>query len=108
MTSLTQELPLAGIRVIDYSHFLAGPYVGRCLAAIRMPNLPFHFSGCDTTLTQVAPELGGAQRRDRRRPGLLHSQDCGHAGRRRAVRAMRSRAAGCAADTEVSWRASHG
>lgn len=29
-----QELPLAGIRVIDYSHFLAGPYVGRCLAAL--------------------------------------------------------------------------
>ncbi|HUD32548.1 MAG TPA: CaiB/BaiF CoA-transferase family protein [Variovorax sp.] len=27
-------LPLAGIRVIDYSHFLAGPYVGRCLAAL--------------------------------------------------------------------------
>lgn len=33
MTSL-QALPLAGIRVIDYSHFLAGPYVGRCLAAL--------------------------------------------------------------------------
>jgi formyl-CoA transferase len=24
-----QSLPLAGFRVIDYSHFLAGPYVGR-------------------------------------------------------------------------------
>jgi len=32
MTS--QELPLAGIRVIDYSHFLAGPHVSRCLAAL--------------------------------------------------------------------------
>ena len=31
---MTQALPLAGIRVIDYSHFLAGPYVGRCLAAL--------------------------------------------------------------------------
>ena len=31
---MTQELPLAGIRVIDYSHFLAGPHVGRCLAAL--------------------------------------------------------------------------
>jgi len=31
---MSQELPLAGIRVIDYSHFLAGPYVGRCLAAL--------------------------------------------------------------------------
>jgi crotonobetainyl-CoA:carnitine CoA-transferase CaiB-like acyl-CoA transferase len=28
------DLPLAGIRVIDYSHFLAGPHVGRCLAAL--------------------------------------------------------------------------
>jgi len=27
-------VPLKGIRVIDYSHFLAGPYVGRCLAAL--------------------------------------------------------------------------
>lgn len=31
---MTQALPLKGIRVIDYSHFLAGPYVGRCLAAL--------------------------------------------------------------------------
>lgn len=30
----TQQLPLAGIRVIDYSHFLAGPYLSRCLAAL--------------------------------------------------------------------------
>ena len=29
-----QDLPLKGIRVIDYSHFLAGPYVGRCLAGM--------------------------------------------------------------------------
>lgn len=29
-----QQLPLTGIRVVDYSHFLAGPYVGRCLAAL--------------------------------------------------------------------------
>jgi len=28
-----QTRPLHGLRVIDYSHFLAGPYVGRCLAA---------------------------------------------------------------------------
>jgi crotonobetainyl-CoA:carnitine CoA-transferase CaiB-like acyl-CoA transferase len=33
-TAAQQTLPLAGIRVIDYSHFLAGPYVGRCLAAL--------------------------------------------------------------------------
>jgi len=31
---MSQPLPLAGIRVVDYSHFLAGPYVGRCLAAL--------------------------------------------------------------------------
>lgn len=29
-----QELPLKGLRVIDYTHFLAGPYVSRCLAAL--------------------------------------------------------------------------
>jgi crotonobetainyl-CoA:carnitine CoA-transferase CaiB-like acyl-CoA transferase len=29
-----QNLPLAGIRVVDYSHFLAGPYLSRCLAAM--------------------------------------------------------------------------
>jgi crotonobetainyl-CoA:carnitine CoA-transferase CaiB-like acyl-CoA transferase len=32
--STQQALPLAGIRVVDYSHFLAGPYVGRCLGAL--------------------------------------------------------------------------
>jgi crotonobetainyl-CoA:carnitine CoA-transferase CaiB-like acyl-CoA transferase len=31
---MMQARPLKGIRVIDYSHFLAGPYVGRCLAAL--------------------------------------------------------------------------
>ena len=30
-------LPLAGVRVIDYSHFLAGPHLSRCLAAMRRP-----------------------------------------------------------------------
>ena len=29
-----QNLPLAGIRVVDYSHFLAGPYLSRCLAGL--------------------------------------------------------------------------
>ena len=27
-------LPLAGIRVVDYTHFLAGPYLSRCLAGM--------------------------------------------------------------------------
>ena len=29
-----QAPPLRGIRVIDYSHFLAGPFLSRCLAAM--------------------------------------------------------------------------
>jgi formyl-CoA transferase len=28
------------------------------LGKIRLPNLPFRFSACDTSITQVAPELG--------------------------------------------------
>lgn len=31
---MSQPPPLAGSRVVDWSHFLAGPYVGRCLAAL--------------------------------------------------------------------------
>ena len=31
---MSQTLPLDGFRVIDYSHFLAGPYLSRCLAAL--------------------------------------------------------------------------
>jgi crotonobetainyl-CoA:carnitine CoA-transferase CaiB-like acyl-CoA transferase len=31
---MQQQLPLKGMRVIDYTHFLAGPYVSRCLAAL--------------------------------------------------------------------------
>jgi crotonobetainyl-CoA:carnitine CoA-transferase CaiB-like acyl-CoA transferase len=30
----TQPLPLSGIRVIDYTHFLAGPHMSRCLASL--------------------------------------------------------------------------
>src|ERR1700687_3234279 len=30
----TQPLPLAGLRVVDYTHFLAGPYLSRCLAGV--------------------------------------------------------------------------
>lgn len=30
----SQALPLAGIRVVDYTHFLAGPYLSRCLAGL--------------------------------------------------------------------------
>jgi crotonobetainyl-CoA:carnitine CoA-transferase CaiB-like acyl-CoA transferase len=31
---VTQALPLEGIRVVDYSHYLAGPHISRCLAAM--------------------------------------------------------------------------
>jgi crotonobetainyl-CoA:carnitine CoA-transferase CaiB-like acyl-CoA transferase len=31
---MSQPLPLTGIRVIDYSHFLAGPFLSRVLAAL--------------------------------------------------------------------------
>lgn len=31
---MSQPLPLTGFRVIDYTHFLAGPFVGRALAAL--------------------------------------------------------------------------
>ncbi len=34
MTESNQSLPLTGFRVIDYSHFLAGPHLSRCLAAM--------------------------------------------------------------------------
>ena len=34
MSANAQALPLAGIRVVDYTHFLAGPYLSRCLAAM--------------------------------------------------------------------------
>lgn len=34
MNATAQALPLAGIRVVDYTHFLAGPYLSRCLAAM--------------------------------------------------------------------------
>jgi crotonobetainyl-CoA:carnitine CoA-transferase CaiB-like acyl-CoA transferase len=31
---MKQALPLDGIRVVDYSHYLAGPHMSRCLAAM--------------------------------------------------------------------------
>jgi crotonobetainyl-CoA:carnitine CoA-transferase CaiB-like acyl-CoA transferase len=31
---MNQPLPLTGLRVIDYSHFLAGPHMSRCLSAM--------------------------------------------------------------------------
>ncbi len=34
MSKNQQPLPLEGVRVIDYSHFLAGPHMSRCLAVM--------------------------------------------------------------------------
>lgn len=31
---MSAQAPLAGIKVVDYSHFLAGPYLSRCLAGM--------------------------------------------------------------------------
>jgi crotonobetainyl-CoA:carnitine CoA-transferase CaiB-like acyl-CoA transferase len=31
---MSQPRPLQGVRVVDYSHFLAGPFLSRCLAAL--------------------------------------------------------------------------
>src|ERR1700712_4630044 len=31
---MSQPLPLTGVKVIDYSHFLAGPFMSRALAAL--------------------------------------------------------------------------
>jgi len=31
---MSQALPLEGIKVVDYSHYLAGPHMSRCLAAM--------------------------------------------------------------------------
>jgi crotonobetainyl-CoA:carnitine CoA-transferase CaiB-like acyl-CoA transferase len=31
---MSQPLPLEGIQVVDYSHYLAGPHMSRCLAAM--------------------------------------------------------------------------
>ena len=31
---MAQNLPLNGVKVVDYSHFLAGPFLSRALAAL--------------------------------------------------------------------------
>ena len=60
------DVPCAKVQRID--EVLADPQIQArgmvieqdhpALGKIRLPNLPFHFSGCDTTVTQVAPDLG--------------------------------------------------
>lgn len=54
-----QALPLAGFRVIDYSHFLAGPYVGRCLAALGAEVIKVERPGTGDAGRQHAWFVGG-------------------------------------------------
>lgn len=60
------DVPCAKVQRID--EVLADPQIVArgmvieqdhpALGKIRMPNLPFHFSDCDTTPTRLAPDLG--------------------------------------------------
>ncbi|HEX2519623.1 MAG TPA: CoA transferase, partial [Castellaniella sp.] len=59
-----QDSPLKGIRVVDYSHFLAGPYVGRCLAAM----------GAEV----IKVERPGAGDAGRRHAAILDDQQSGY------------------------------
>lgn len=58
---MSQALPLAGLRVIDYSHFLAGPYVGRCLAALGAEVIKVERPGCGDAGRQHAHILDEQQ-----------------------------------------------
>jgi crotonobetainyl-CoA:carnitine CoA-transferase CaiB-like acyl-CoA transferase len=58
---MTQALPLTGIRVVDYSHFLAGPYVGRCLAALGAEVIKVERPGSGDAGRQHAWILDGQQ-----------------------------------------------
>lgn len=53
-----QALPLHGVRVIDYSHFLAGPYVGRCLAALGADVIKVERPGSGDAGRQHAWQIG--------------------------------------------------
>jgi crotonobetainyl-CoA:carnitine CoA-transferase CaiB-like acyl-CoA transferase len=58
---LMQARPLEGIRVIDYSHFLAGPYVGRCLAAMGAEVIKVERPGSGDAARQHATVLDDQQ-----------------------------------------------
>ena len=45
------------------------------LGKVRLPNLPFRFSDCDTSPTSVAPAHGPAQPRHRSQPWLFERRD---------------------------------
>ena len=56
-----QDRPLDGIRVVDYSHFLAGPYVGRCLSALGADVIKVERPGTGDPGRQHATVLDGQQ-----------------------------------------------
>ncbi len=56
-----QDRPLEGIRVVDYSHFLAGPYVGRCLVALGADVIKVERPGSGDPARQHATVLPGGQ-----------------------------------------------
>lgn len=58
---MSQPRPLEGLRVIDYSHFLAGPYVGRCLAALGAEVIKVERPGSGDAGRQHAHVLDGQQ-----------------------------------------------
>lgn len=58
---MSMARPLEGIRVVDYSHFLAGPYVGRCLAALGAEVIKVERPGSGDAGRQHATVLDGQQ-----------------------------------------------
>ena len=61
MATASQPRPLEGIRVVDYSHFLAGPYVGRCLVALGADVIKVERPGSGDPARQHATVLPGGQ-----------------------------------------------
>jgi crotonobetainyl-CoA:carnitine CoA-transferase CaiB-like acyl-CoA transferase len=56
---MSQNLPLEGIRVIDYSHFLAGPHLSRSLAALGAEVIKVERPGGGDAGRQHAYFVGG-------------------------------------------------
>ena len=56
------------------------------LGKVRLPNLPFRFSDCDTTIREVGAATRPAQSRTSPLSSASRRRDRRHAGRRRAVR----------------------
>jgi formyl-CoA transferase len=66
--ALLDAIDVPGAKVQRIDEVLADPQIQArgmvveqdhpVLGKIKLPNLPFRFSGCDTTIHQVAPDLG--------------------------------------------------